>query len=194
MKLRIGIGIVLIVVGLAVFAVRLHHPGAYVMPHGGPLFGAVGALLIGGILLWLRQPRVLVWLGFALSPVALFPSIYSIVGELEEVVSLYVADAQGRSTNLRLWIVDREDGAWVGMSRNKALTYSLDGARLDMLRAGRLVCVIPRLHTDLGTAQLIHAMKVEKYAAARAAAKIGLYPKEATDASAALRLEPCPPA
>jgi hypothetical protein len=80
----------------------------------------------------------------------------------------------------------------VGLSRGKALEHSLDGARLELLRAGETRCVVPVLHEDRPTARAIHAMKVEKYAVARAAAAIGLYPREATESTAVLRLDPCP--
>jgi hypothetical protein len=45
---------------------------------------------------------------------------------------------------------------------------------------------------DRETVRAIYAHKVEKYAVARAAAAIGLYPREVTDTAAALRLDPSP--
>lgn len=190
-KIQIVFGILFMAIGLAVFAVRLQHDGTYAMPHGGPLLGGLGAMLLGGVLLWSNKPRAIGWIALVLSPVAVFPAIYGIVGELEEVVSLYAVGSNGQKTDLRLWIVDRDDGAWVGMSRNKATEYSLNGARLEMLRAGDIQCVIPMLSEDQATTNEIHAMKVEKYAAARGAAAIGMYPLEATPNTAALRLDPC---
>lgn len=184
-------GVILIAIGLAVFAVRLQHAGDYAMPGGGALIGSLLTLLFGSLLLWSGTRRMIVWIILALSPVAIFPAVYSIVGEAEEVISLYATDSAGQAVDLRLWIVDRDDGAWVGMSRDKALEHALDGARLEMLRAGSVQCVIPRLTDDRETTRAIHAMKVEKYAAARAAGAIGLYPLEATERTAALRLEPC---
>lgn len=77
------------------------------------------------------------------------------------------------------------------MSRQKAIEHSLDGARVEILRNGDLHCVIPVLHEDRPTVRAIHAMKVEKYAAARTAAPIGLYPREATEATVVLKLVPC---
>lgn len=190
-KTQMLAGFILVVIGSAVFAVRLQHEGTYAMPHGGPLLGGLGAMLMGGFLLWPKKPRLIGWVVLALSPVAVFPAIYGIVGELEEVVSLYAVDSEGRRTDLRLWIVDREDGAWVGMSRDKANEYSLNGARLEMLRAGERQCVLLMLSEDQATTNEIHAMKVEKYAAARGAAAIGMYPREASANTAALRLDPC---
>ena len=189
---RILAGVVFIAIALAVFVVRLKHPGAYAMPGSGALIGSFLALLIGGLLMWASTPRIVLWVALLASPIATFPAIYSIVGELEEVISLYASDSEGRAAQLRLWIVDRDDGAWVGMSRAKAIEHSLDGARLEMLRAGEVHCVKPELHDeDRATVRAIHAMKVEKYAAARVAGAIGLYPREATETTVALRLAAC---
>ena len=191
-KLRVGVGGALIVLGITVFAVRLLHEGAYAVPRGGNLFGGLGALLLGGVLVWSGTPRVLGWLALAVSPVVLFFGLYATMAELEEVVSLYATDSAGSAAELRLWIVDREDGEWVGMPRTKAVEHSLDGARLQLLRDGEARCVVPVLREDRPTVTAIHALKVEKYAVARGAAAIGLYPREARETSVALRLDPCP--
>ena len=183
-------GFILFAVGVAVFAVRLIHSGPYAMPHGGPLYAALGSFLLGGVLVWGKH-RVLSWGALVLSPLALFPSIYSIAGESEEVISLYATDSNENPVDLRLWIVDREDGAWVGMSKRKAVEHNLDGAQLRMLRAGDNVCVMPVLHEDLPTVQAIHRMKVEKYTVAQVAGAMGSYPLEALDTTIALRLDPC---
>jgi hypothetical protein len=185
--------VVLITAGLAVFAVRLLHPGPYAMPHGGALYGALGSFILAGLMLFPGKPRFLPWILLLLSPVALFPVIYSIMGESEEVISLYATDSQDQPTDLRLWIVDREDSAWVGMPRSKAVEHALDGAQLQMLRAGQLVCVVPRLYDeDRETVRTIHAMKVEKYSVAQIAGVIGMYPLEATESTVVLRLDNCP--
>jgi hypothetical protein len=67
------------------------------------------------------------------------------MAELEEVVSLYATDSAGAPAELRLGIVDREHGEWVGMPRTKAVEHSLDGARLRLLRNGETRCVVPVL-------------------------------------------------
>ena len=191
-KLQIVVGWGLLALGIAVFAVRLLHEGAYPVPRGGNLFGGLGSLLLGGVLVWPAAPRVLGWLALAASPVVLFFGLYATMAELEEVVSLYATDSAGQPAELRLWIVDREDGEWVGMPRSKAVEHSLDGARLELLRRGETRCVVPDLHEDRTTVTAIHALKVEKYAVARGAASIGLYPREASEAAVSLRLDPCP--
>ncbi len=190
-KLETAVGWGLLAVGLAVFAVRFLHEGAYAVPRGGNLFGGLGALLLGGMLAWSAPPRVLAWLALAASPVVLFFGLYATMSELEEVVSLYATDSAGQPAELRLWIVDRADGEWVGMSRTKAIEHSLDGARVDLLRAGETRCVMPVLYEDRPTVKTVHALKVEKYAVARASAAIGLYPREARESAVSLRLDPC---
>ena len=189
---RIAAGGALLALGVAVFAVRLLHAGPYAMPRGAALLGGVGALLLGGVLAWSAAPRWLGWLALAVTPVVLFMGLYSTLAELEEVVSLYATDSAGNPAELRLWIVDRDDGEWVGMPRSKALEHSLDGARVELLRNGEIRCVVPVLSEDRATVKAIHALKVEKYAVARGAAAIGLYPREARETAASLRLDPCP--
>ena len=191
-KIHRVVGYVLIAVGIAVFAVRFQHEGAYAMPRGGNLLGGLGALLLGGVLVLPATPRLLGWLAVATSPIVLFFGLYATMSELEEVVSLYATDSAGQPAELRLWIIDREDGEWVGMSRAKAIEHSLDGARVELLRRGETRCVVPVLHEDRPTVRAIHALKVEKYAVASTSAAIGLYPSEATDAAVSLRFDPCP--
>lgn len=191
-RTRTLVGWGLLALGIAVFAVRLLHAGAYAMPGGASLFSGLGALLLGGLLVWPATPRLLGSLAVAASPVVFFFALYGTVAEFEEVVSLYATDSAGRPAELRLWIVDRDDGEWVGMPRSKAIEHSLDGARLEVLRAGETRCVVPVLHDDRATAGTIHALKLDKYAVARAAAAIGLYPRKARDSAVALRLDPCP--
>ena len=120
-KIQTLVGWGLLAVGIAVFAVRFLHEGAYAVPRGGNLFGGLGALLLGGLLVWPATPGGLGWLALAASPVVLFFGLYATMSELEEVVSLYATDSSGRPSELRLWIVDHEDGEWVGMSRTKAI-------------------------------------------------------------------------
>lgn len=191
-KTRTAVGCGLLVLGVAVFAVRLLHEGAYAMPRGANLFGGLGALLLGGLLAWPSTPRRLGWVALAASPVVLFFGLYATMAELEEVVSIFAADSDGNQADLRLWIVDREDGEWVGMPRWKAMEHALDGARVELLRNGKTRCVIPALHEDRATVRAIHALKVEKYAVARGAAAMGFYPREARETAVSLRLDPCP--
>ncbi len=190
-KIQTAAGCGLLAVGIAVFAVRFLHEGAYAVPRGGNLFGGLGALLLGALLVWPATPRALGWLAVAASPVVLFFGLYATMSELEEVVSLYATDSAGQSAELRLWIVDRDDGGWVGMSSTKAVEHSLDGARVDLLRGGETRCVVPVLHEDRATVRAIHALKIKKYTVASASAAVGLYPSEARETAVSLRLDPC---
>lgn len=185
-------GLGFLALGVVVFAVRLLHAGPYAMPSGAPLIGGFGALLLGGVFVWSAAPRWLAWPALAVTPVVLFLGLYATLAELEEVVSLYATDSAGKPVELRLWIVDREDGEWVGMPRWKAVEHALDGARVELLRNGEIRCVVPVLREDRPTVKAIHALKLAKYTVARGAAAIGFYPREAGDAAVSLRLDPCP--
>ncbi|MEM7364797.1 MAG: hypothetical protein AAF525_12295 [Pseudomonadota bacterium] len=186
-----AIGTFSLVVGLSVFAIRLTHAGPYAMPQGGAFVGGLAALLLGGLLIWSSKPNWMNWGLLILLPVAWSPAIYSIMGESEEVISLYAFDHDNNRVDLRLWIVDRDDGSWVGMGRGKAISHSLDGAQLEVLRFGDIQCVTPTLYEDRATVSIIHQMKVEKYKVAQIAGALGMYPLEATDSMVALRLDPC---
>jgi hypothetical protein len=191
-KIKFVVGCALLAVGIIVFAVRFQHDGAYAVPRGGNLFGGLGALVLGGVLVWPAAPRALGWLALATSPIVLFFGLYATMSELEEVVSLYATDSADKPAELRLWIIDHEDAEWVGMQRSKAVEHSLDGASLELLRKGETRCVVPVLHEDRTIVRAIHALKVEKYAVASLSAVIGLYPSEAKDTTVALRLDACP--
>ncbi|MFN3239020.1 MAG: hypothetical protein ACE37D_18455 [Pseudomonadales bacterium] len=184
--------VVFAAIGIAVFAIRLGHPGPYAMPTGMAPIGALAALALSGYLLWPGKPKYTGGIAVLLGVVACLAPIYSIVGESEEVISLYVIDNGGNRIDLRLWIVDREDGPWVGMGRAKAIENKLHGSQLQMLRGGESICVVPTLvDEDRSTVQIIHRMKVEKYRAAQIAAAVGMYPPDATPNTVALRLDPC---
>ncbi|MFT5100779.1 MAG: hypothetical protein ACI9HY_002908 [Planctomycetaceae bacterium] len=185
------VGVIFLAIGLAVFAIRLLHEGPYALPGGAAFIGALLAIALGTYLLWPGKPRFTGLVAIVVATFASFPAIYSIVGETEEVISLYAIGPESNLVDLRLWIVDRSDGAWVGMGRSKAVTHNLDGARLDMLRGGETICVIPALAEDRATVSEIHKMKVDKYKAAQISASIGMYPTEASENTVALRLDPC---
>jgi len=184
-------GVIFMAIGLAVFAIRLVHAGPYALPGGAAFIGALLAIALGAFLLWPGKPRFTGLVAIVVATFASFPAIYSIVGETEEVISLYAVGPENNLVDLRLWIVDRSDGAWVGMGRSKAVTHNLDGARLDMLRGGETICVIPALVEERATVSVIHKMKVDKYKAAQISASIGMYPSEASENTVALRLDPC---
>ena len=184
-------GVLFLAIGIMVFAIRFAHEGAYALPGGAGFIAGLGLIVLGAYLLWPGKPRFTGLLAVLIATFALSPAVYSIFAEAEEVISLYAYDANNEPVDLRLWVVDRSDGAWVGMSKQKAASHKLDGARLDMLRHGEVSCVTPKLAKDHSTVIDIHSMKVSKYKVAQFAASIGLYPSEASNNTAALRLDPC---
>lgn len=183
-------GIVFIVIGIGVFAVRLIHPGPYIAPGTGATVAGLASIALGAILLWARVLKTWSWVAVGVAAVvSVPPAWFSTFGEFEEVVTMYVPAPH--NAKLRLWIVDSDNRPWVGMAREKALTHELHEREVMLLRNGQMHCVVPVLHEDRPTAKAIHAMKVEKYRAARMAGAIGLYPLEATESTVVLRLDPC---
>ena len=87
--------LVLVLVGLGVFAIRFQHAGPYSMPTWGPMLGALGCLSLGGVLLWSAKPKWLTWVAVLLSPLALNPALFSIGGEAEEVISVFAKNKEG---------------------------------------------------------------------------------------------------
>jgi hypothetical protein len=191
------VGWLMLVVGLSVFAIRLQHAGPYAFPRGGNLLGGVLALLIGGWLVraWLGSHRLaapLGWIALAASPIVLFFALYATFAELEEVVVLKATDRAGQPSNLRLWIVDRADAAWVTMPRWKADANGLRETRAGLLRQGEVSCVIATRHEDRETVNEVHRLRHQKYAVQRLATALGLFGRSAGEDTVALRLDPCP--
>lgn len=196
--LRRGFGWVLVLAGLAVFAIRLQHPGPYPFPGGGNLRAGLLALALGAWLArdWLAESaarRALNVAAVLAGCVVLFFALYSTLAELEETVTLRVERPEGRA-DLRLWIVDRDGVAWVSMPRAKAEAFALDGARAELLRGGRFACVVPEVRADRDDVEAVFALRNEKYAVQRLAIALGVMPGEPPDHGVALRLDPCPDA
>lgn len=197
-NLRRGVGGLMLLVGVSVFAIRLQHAGPYAFPGGGNLRAGVLALLLGA---WLVRPwpfagrlvTPLTWVALATTPVVMFFALYATLAELEEVVVLKTSDRTGRPADLRLWIVDRDGAAWVTMPRSKADRHGLEIARVELLRQGEIRCAIATLHEDRPTVNEIHRLRHEKYAVQRLATSLGLFGRSAGEDVVALRLDPCPP-
>ncbi len=191
------VGIVLILLGIAVFAIRLHHPGPYAFPEGGNLLGAVLAFAIG---LWFLRPfprrgalpHIIGWPAVLATPIVLFFTMFSTLGEVEEVISLEVTNPDGHPVTLRLWVVDRDGAAWTTMADEKAAVNGLDGATGDMLRQGKVSCVVMSVHDDPESVSATHNQKYEKYAAMRFAVMVGVFSREAPESSTAVKFVPCP--
>ena len=180
------VGLLTLGAGLAAFLVPLQHAG----PYGIPGRGLVGGLLcfaISGVLLARGTPTVARGVALLASPIVLFFALYGALAELEEVVVLYADDA-----DLRLWIVDYEGDAWVSMRRSKAEAHRIDGARLDLLRAGQARCVIPRIVDDATANRRTFDLRQEKYAIQRLGGALGMFGDGPGPETITLRLDPCP--
>lgn len=193
------VGWLMLVAGVSVFAIRLQHAGSYEPPEQGNLRAGVLALAIGILLVapWLGRlgrgaAGALRGLLLAASPVVLFFALYATFAELEEVVVLRAKNSHGEPANLRLWIVDHDGVAWVSMPRWKAEQHALDGAPIDMLRAGRTVCVVPTLSKDPADDERTFRLRDEKYAVQRLGRAIGLFGDGPSPQTVTLRLDPCP--
>lgn len=180
------VGVVALCAGLAAFVVPLGHAGPYGIPGRG-LAGGLACLAIAALLLARRAPTWARVVALAASPYFLFLALYGAFAELEEVVVLYAPNAE-----LRLWIVDHEGTPWVSMSRAKAAAHGLDGAQLELLRAGATRCVIPRIVDDPVANQRTFDLRQEKYAVQRLGGVLGMYGDGPGPDTITLRLDPCP--
>jgi hypothetical protein len=179
------VGVLALCAGLAAFLVPMQHAGPYGVPGRG-LVGGLSCLAIAAVLL-VRGPRGVVRaVALAASPFALFFALYGALAELEEVVVLYAGDAE-----LRLWIVDHGGAEWVSMPRSKAETHALDGAKLELLRAGATRCVIPRIVDDPVANRRTFDLRQEKYAVQRLGGLIGMFGDGPSPETITLRLDPC---
>ena len=77
------------------------------------------------------------------------------------------------------------------MSRAKAATHGLDGARLELLRAGTTRCVVPRIVDDPVANQRTFDLRQEKYAVQRLGGVLGMYGDGPGPDTITLRLDPC---
>ena len=179
------LGMLTLVAGLAAFLVPLQHAG----PYGIPGRGLVGGLLcfaISGALLVRGTPNLARRVALVASPVVLFFALYGALAELEEVVVLYTEDAE-----LRLWIVDHGGVGWVSMRRSKADQHGIDGAKLELLRAGDTRCVVPRIVDDPVANRRTFDLRQEKYAVQRLGGALGMFGDGPGPETITLRLDLC---
>ena len=99
---------------------------------------------------------------------------------------LYAEEAE-----LRLWIVDHEGVEWVSMPRSKADRHAIDGAKLELLRAGVTRCVVPRLVEDPVVNRRTFDLRQEKYAVQRLGGVLGMFGDGPSPETITLRLDPC---
>ena len=179
------VGLLALCAGLGAFLVPLHHAG----PYGIPGRGLVGGLLcfaISGVLIARSMPTIARGIALIASPIVLFFALYGALAELEEVVVLYAEDAE-----LRLWIVDHGGIEWVSMQRSKAVEHSIDGAKLELLRAGMTRCVVPRIVEDPIANRRTFDLRQEKYAIQRLGSVLGMFGDGPSPTTITLRLDRC---
>ena len=179
------VGLLTLGAGLAAFVVPLQHAG----PYGIPGRGLVGGLLcfaISGVLLARGTPAIVRGVALVASPIVLFFALYGALAEFEEVVVLYTEDAE-----LRLWIVDHDGVEWVSMPRSKAERHGIDGAKLELLRAGATRCVVPRIVEDPHANRRTFDLRQEKYAVQRLGGVLGMFGEGPGPETITLRLDSC---
>ncbi len=179
------VGIVTAGAGLAAFLVPLHHAGPYGIPGRG-LLGGLLCFAISGVLLVRETPSIARVVALIASPIVLFFALYGALAEFEEVVVLHTQDSE-----LRLWIVDHGGVEWVSMPRSKADRHSIDGAKLELLRAGGTRCVIPRIVEDPAANRRTFDLRQEKYAVQRLGGMLGMFGDGPAPETITLRLDPC---
>jgi hypothetical protein len=179
------VGALALCAGLAAFLVPLQHAGPYGIPGRG-LVGGLLCIAISALLLVPGTPRWVRVIALVASPYFLFLALYGALAELEEVVVVYSPRA-----DLRLWVVDHEGVPWVSMPRSKAEQNALDGAKLELLRAGTRRCVIPRIVEDPAANRRTFDLRQEKYAIQRLGGLLGMFGDGPAPESVTLRLDPC---
>ena len=179
------VGVLSLCAGLAAFLVPLRHAGPYGVPGRG-LIGGLACLAVAAVLLARGAPALLRGVAVAASPLVLFLALYGAFAELEEVVVLHTPEAA-----LRLWIVDHEGAEWVSMPRSKADAHALDGAELELLRAGATRCVVPRIVDDPAANRRTFDLRQQKYAVQRLGGWLGMFGDGPGPETITLRLDPC---
>ena len=179
------VGVLALAAGLAAFLIPLQHAGPYGVPGRG-IIGGLACFAIAAVLLVRGLPALARGAAFVASPFALFLALYGALAELEEVVVLYAPDAE-----LRLWIVDADGSEWVSMPRSKAETHALDGAQLELLRAGTVRCVVPHIVDDPAANRRTFDLRQEKYAIQRLGGLLGMFGDGPGPQTITLRLDPC---
>ena len=179
------VGGLMLCAGLAAFLVPLQHAGPYGIPGRG-LAGGLLCFAISGVLLTRAAPTLARGVALVATPIVLFFALYGALAESEEVVVLYTGDAE-----LRLWIVDHDGVEWVSMKRSKADRHGIDGATLELLRAGVTRCVVPRIVDDPVANRRTFDLRQEKYAVQRLGSLLGMFGDGPGPETITLRLDPC---
>jgi hypothetical protein len=171
------VGWILVLAGIAVFAVRGHHEGPYPVPGGVDLVSGSAALIVGALLI--RSP----WSGprdagaspvtrllLGASPLVFLLALVAYGHEAEEVVVLRTTGPEGAVRETRLWIVDHQGSPWVVTGRDSGHDRALTGnPRVEIVRHGEAHCWIAERHLDRATLEAVLQSRSEKYLAQRIA-------------------------
>jgi hypothetical protein len=193
----------LLLCGVAVFAVRLHHAGPYPFPRGPDLVFGPANLLLG--LLALRPWRPSLARGalgnrllLAVMPFVLFLGLGAVAHEAEEVVILRTANEAGAVRDTRLWVIDQMGSPWVVTARHSDHIRELSAnPRVEVFRRGEWRCHLAEPHGDRETIEASLRLRHEKYRVQRLAVALGVWPSSLDgieEVAVAVRFEPCPPA
>jgi hypothetical protein len=198
------VGWILVLAGVAVFAVRLHHEGPYPFPGAKDLASGCAALVVGALLI--RSPwsvpreggvswvtRVLL----GVSPIVFLLALAAYGHEAEEVVVLRTTGHQGAVRETRLWIVDHEGSPWIVTGRGSGHDRDLSAnPRAEIFRRGETRCWIAERYLDRTTLQTLLQVRSEKYRAQRIAFATGVWKHfserdDLDETAVAIRFAPC---
>jgi hypothetical protein len=155
------VGWILVLAGIAVFAVRGHHEGPYPVPGGVDLVSGSAALIVA-------SPVTRLLLGA--SPLVFLLALVAYGHEAEEVVVLRTTGPEGAVRETRLWIVDHQGSPWVVTGRDSGHDRALTGnPRVEIVRHGEAHCWIAERHLDRATLEAVLQSRSEKYLAQRIA-------------------------
>lgn len=200
MMSRRGVGILFLLLGVTVFAIRLRHAGPYALPEQGNLRAALLSVALG---VWFSQPwlantssallRRMVEIAVGVGSLfVLFFTAYAILSEVEEVVVVSVQGPSGESNPLRLWVMDSDGAEWVNMSREKAISNNLVDQRVDFLRGGVWTCRQATLVEERAVVARNSDLGAQKYAVKRFAIALGIFSEVPPENIVSVRLDPCP--
>ena len=205
-KVRTAIvGWLLVLAGIAVFAVRFHHEGPYPFPGAMDFASGCAALLVGALLIrspWSgpreggasRFTRVLL----GASPIVFLLALVAYGHEAGEVVVLRTHGPEGSVRETRLWIVDHQGSPWIVTGRGSGHDRDLtDNPRVELVRRGETRCWVAERHLDRTTLETVLEARSEKYLAQRIAFATGLWKHfskrdDLEEIAVALRFTPCP--
>jgi hypothetical protein len=198
------VGWVLVLAGLAVFAVRFHHEGPYPFPGAMDLAAGCAALLVGALLVFsprrgAREAGVsrVTRLLLGVSPIALLLALLAYGHEAEEVVVLRTRTPEGSVRETRLWIVDHEGSPWIVTGRDSPHDRDLfANPRVEIFRRGRAVCWRAERHLDRSTLETVLQARSDKYLAQRIALSTRIWKhfsrrEDLDEIAVALRFVPC---